>query len=53
VQRWQHQRRMLPCVELLFYYSHIPALIAPHAANLVRGANAEVPLCEVFHTSKK
>ena len=46
VQRWQHQRRMLPCVELLFYYSHIPALIAPHAANLVRGANAEV---EVRH----
>jgi hypothetical protein len=46
VQRWQHQRRMLPCAELLFYYPHLPALIAPHAANLVRGANAEI---EVRH----
>jgi hypothetical protein len=46
VQRRQHQRPMLPCAEILFYYPHLPALIAPHAANLVRGANAEI---EVRH----
>src|SRR6266480_8154987 len=40
------QRRMLPCAERLFYYPHFPALIAPHAANLVSGANAEI---EVRH----
>jgi hypothetical protein len=28
--------------ELLFHYPHLPALIAPHAADLVRGANAEI-----------